>query len=247
MKGYEEYAEIRTLSSQLESKRKSLLTTLKLDIQNRNLVADRLIDDIFSSSEMSPVSRELFEQASMRVALGNPPGKHKSLGDAINWLILKRDVPPGEDIHVISGDGDFYSALDEDLPHPFLVEEWERELGGKLSVYRTLSSFMKQNFDGVAFSFDKEKEGLIDALSESQSFASTHSIISKLESHAYFSLKEVIRILEAAVENGQFGAIVTDYDVSDFLNRVAVMHVGSITDKEQIEVIRTVANEQRDR
>jgi hypothetical protein len=106
---------------------------------------------------------------------------------------------------------------------------------------------MKEHFDGVAFPFDRAKEALIDDLSSSGSFASTHDLIAKLEGFSYFSLKEVERVLAAAVANNQFGRIATDTDVSDFLNRVAVPRLGSIVDPQQIEILQTVIEEQRQR
>jgi hypothetical protein len=47
------------------------------------------------------------------------------------------------------------------------------------------------------------------------------------------------------MENDQFGRIVTDDDVSDFLNRVAVPRLANITAQEQIEVLEKVIKEQR--
>ena len=84
----------------------------------RKLPADRLILDIFESSGVTPVDDSVFQRGQMRVGLGNPPKKKKddSLGDAINWILLLQSVPEGEDVHVISGDGDFYSVLDEGRP-----------------------------------------------------------------------------------------------------------------------------------
>lgn len=247
MKGYEEYTEIRKLSGELEKLRKSILKKIEADVRHHKLIADKLIQEIFDTSKIVPVTKEIFEAASMRMALGNPPGKNKSLGDSINWLILKEAVPDDEDIHIISEDGDFYSMLDEDQAHPFLVEEWSKQKVGTLYVYRTLSAFMKEHFDGVAFSFDKDKEALIDSLREAGAFAVTHEIIGKLENYAYFSLKEVVRILDAALENNQFGWIVTDHDVSDFLNRIAVPHMANITSDEHKEILQKVIEEQKER
>jgi hypothetical protein len=80
---------------------------------------------------------------------------------------LLQTVPAGEPLHVISEDGDFYSTLNEDAAHPFLEEEWKARKSSSLHVYRRLSSFMKEHFDGVAFPFDRTKEALIDDLSTS--------------------------------------------------------------------------------
>ena len=183
----------------------------------------------------------------MRMAIGNPPGKNGSIGDAINWTILFQSVPEGEDLHVISEDGDYYSAINEDAAHPFLEEEWMEKKKSSLRVYRTLSGFMKEHFDGVAFSFDKNKEALIDNLFSSGAFATTHHLIGKLEAFSYFSLKEVEKILSAATDNNQFGWIVTDHDVSDFLNRIAVPRLDSLSDPDHKAIVQQVIEEQIER
>ena len=106
---------------------------------------------------------------------------------------------------------------------------------------------MKEHFDGVAFSFDKNKEALIDDLAGSGSFAMTHGLVAKLEEYSYFSVKEVERILSAAEDNGQFGGIISDYDVSDFLNRIAVPHIGSLKDDGHKDLLKDVIAEQNAR
>ena len=245
MKGYEEYSSIRKLSAELQQLAKSIMEKADEDIAAHKLLADGLIDDIFTRSDILATTQEVFSAASMRIAIGNPPGKNGSIGDAINWTVLLQSVPNDEPLHIISEDGDYYSCINEDAVHPFLEEEWKKKKNSSLFVYRTLSAFMKEHFDGVAFSFDKTKDALIEDLSCSGSFASTHQLIGKLEEYSYFSLKEVERILTAAMENNQFGWIVTDYDVSDFLNRVAVPRYAEISVKEHLEILEKVIEEQK--
>ena len=84
LKGYEEYAEIRQLSTDLQQKHKSILDKVNEDISAKNLVADRLIEDIFERPDVINTTFDLFNAASMRMAIGNPPGKNSSIGDAIN-------------------------------------------------------------------------------------------------------------------------------------------------------------------
>jgi hypothetical protein len=247
MKGYEEYDSIRKLSSELQSLVKTMSEKVDADILEKNLLADHLISDIFSRARVIETSQDVFNAAHMRLTIGNPPGKQSSIGDAINWTILLQTVPDEEPLHVISEDGDFYSTLNEEAAHPFLAEEWLTKKRSPLRVYRTLSAFMKEHFDGVAFSFDRAKDALIDDLAGVGSFSATHHLIAKLEAFSYFSLKEVERILAAAVENSQFRWIVTDKDVSDFLNRVAVPRLSSISSPEYREVLQEVVEEQRER
>lgn len=105
-----------------------------------------------------------------------------------------------------------------------------------------MSSFLKEYFDGVAFSYDKDKDALIESLAESCSFAVTHNLIAKLEQFSYFSLKEVQRILAAAISNSQFGWIVTDDDVFSFLKRVAIPRMGTLTDQEHVDLLQEMLN-----
>ncbi|MGE0129660.1 MAG: PIN domain-containing protein [Blastocatellales bacterium] len=247
MKSYEEYESIRRLSHELQSLVKAISDKVDADIVGKRLLADRLIADIFSRSSIIETTSEIFATANMRLAIGNPPGKNGSLGDAINWTILLQSVPDDEPLHIISEDGDFYSVLNENTVHPFLEDEWRTRKQSSLHVYRTLSEFMKQHFDGVAFSFDRTKDALIEDLTTSGNFANTHHLVAKLEAFSYFSIKEVERILSAAVENSQFGWIVTDSDVSDFLNRIAVPRLMSITVPEQREILQRVIDEQLER
>lgn len=247
MKAYEEYTAIRKHSSELQTLSKSILEKVDADVVAKRLVGDRLISDIFARADIIPTSGDVFAAASMRLTIGNPPGKAGSVGDAINWTLLLQTVPDGEPLHVISEDGDFYSTLNEDAAHPFLQEEWLTKKGSSLHVYRTLSSFMKEHFDGVAFSFDRAKDALIDDLAASGNFANTHHLIAKLETYSYFSHKEVERIMVAAVENNQFGWIVTDTDVSEFLNRIAVPRLGALSDPDQVVLLQKVVEEQKQR
>lgn len=247
LKGYDEYAQIRRLAKQLETARAAILDNADQDIANTSLVADKLIGQIFDSSEIAETTPEIYQDAKQRVSLGNPPGKNGSLGDAINWLILLSTVNDQQDLHIITEDADFYSPLSENRPNQFLAEEWKTKKNASLFVYRTLAAFTTEHFDGVAFSFDSGKEVLIDELHESGSFSETHQIITKLESHGYFSAKEANRILDSVAENSQVGSIVTDRDVSDFLNRIAVPHRQTIDNPEHITILDKVVEEKRNR
>lgn len=237
MRHYEEYEKILTKSNELGDLAKALSQKVVADVISERLLTDTLIKDIFAKNTAIPVTSEIFSLAQRRISLGNPPGKNGSLGDSVNWTALLETVPTGENIHVISEDGDFYSALDENRPHPYLKSEWKRRKHAELFVYRTLSAFMKQHFDGVAFSYDKNKEAVIEDLENSGSFARTHSLIAKLEEFGYFSLKEVERILAAAVDNSQFGSIVTDEDIYTFLNRIAVPRMTVLKDADQVNLL----------
>lgn len=247
MKGYEEYGRLREIADEAKSLSKSILEKVNEAIENEKLRADELITSIFAESSCTEVTAKRLEAANIRLARGNPPGKNSSLGDAINWEILLEKVPENNDVHIISADGDFYSALNEEKPGAFITKEWERKKKGAVFVYRTLSAFTKEHFDGIAFSYDKDKQELIEKLEMSGSFARTHDLIARLSEYSYFSLKEVEEILDAAAANSQFGWIVSDYDVSDFLNKHAVPRFSDLMNDAHKELVSSVIREQKER
>ncbi len=247
MKGYEEYERLREIAAEAKELHKSILKKVNESIEKEGLPADKLIAKIFKDSRSTKVTTKRMDAANARLARGNPPGKKGSLGDAINWEILLEKAPNNNDIHIISADGDYYSALDEHKPSAFIVKEWKRKKKGNVYVYRTLSEFTKEHFDGIAFSYDKDKQELIEQLASSGNFARTHDLIEKLDKYSYFSLKEVVEILDAAESNDQFGWIVTDYDVSDFLNQHAVPRYSDIKKESHRELLNKVMEEQRAR
>lgn len=247
MRSYPVYYELVKINKKLQKKYQQLCAEVEKDIKDQNLLADRLMLDILERSKVITTSDSIYEAAMRRSNLRNPPGKSGSIGDAINWIQLLDNVPQGADLHLISEDGDFYSLLDEKEPHPFLRSEWKSAKNSSLFVYRTVSEFLKKHFDGVAFAYDSRKEELIDGIAAVGSFAGTHQFIEKLEEFSYFSFSEVDRLLSAACGNSQFGGIVTDYDVSDFLYRVAVPHRDKVTDSDHRALLQEVIEEQRER
>jgi predicted nucleic acid-binding protein len=247
MKGYKEYDQIRDLAKKVEKLSKAILKKVNDHIEKQTLPADKLIASIFADFSITKITGKSFSAAHMRVLRGNPPGKNGSIGDALNWEILLEKVPKDNDIHIVSADGDFYSKLDEHRASDFLVKEWKAKKSKSVYVYHTLSEFTKEHFDGIAFSYDKDKEDLINCLSRAGNFSRTHDLISKLEKYQYFSAKEVKRILDAAIENDQFGWIVTDYDVSDFFNKHAVPRFSEISDDAHKAILQKVIDEQKER
>lgn len=86
-------------------------------------------------------TKDLVDKAKFRLDIGNPPGKNGSLGDAINWESLVDKVPSDEDVHFITDDNDYYSALEEHKVKPFLLREWQDKKSGNICCYRRLSTF----------------------------------------------------------------------------------------------------------
>ena len=85
---------------QLQELQKGILEKVEKDISEETLLADRLIGEIFAKQKVVAVTKAVYETASMRLSLGNPPGKNNSLGDAVNWTILLASVPDKEDLQL---------------------------------------------------------------------------------------------------------------------------------------------------
>lgn len=241
MKGFPEYDLIKRQSSELQKSTKALLDRVKTKIENKELLADSLIGTIFANSQILKTTEKIFGAAIKRGRLGNPPGKLDSLGDAINWETLLSVVPEQNDLHIVSADGDYYSTLHDTKPNTFLRDEWKERKNSNIYVYRNLSKFLNEHFDGIAFSYDIDKDRAIEALNNCGSFSSTHVAISKLEKFPYFSTREVKKILSACAENRQISMIITDDDIADFLSRICEPKMAEINEPEFLTLMNRIA------
>ena len=246
LKVYEEYSELQALSKEFKSTYLKISKKAEKDIKENNLRADHLISGIFENATILETDEETYNKAKMRMNIGNPPGKNDSIGDAINWILLLNNVPQSEDIYIISEDSDFYSSFDDYEINPFLAKEWKQEKRSEIKCYKNLRDFIKDHYDGVLISFDKEKKELIDALEGSPSFASTHALVAKLSEYKYFSLQEAKAILYAADSNNQFGCIIRDYDVKEFLIEAVLPHKDNLDNDSHKDIVEIFMPEEDD-
>ena len=123
-KEYEEYDELRACQKEYNQKFTALTKRIKQDVSDNKLKADEIINTLFGLGKRLSTGEEVVKLARLRFDIGNPPGKDKSLGDAINWEALLTKAPEYEAMHVISKDGDFYSVMDDQSGKPFLCTEW---------------------------------------------------------------------------------------------------------------------------
>ena len=242
MKGYEEYEKLEAASKKFQKLHADLLKKAAKDIKTNNLVADHLIGDIFKKAHLLKTTPMLYAKAERRMAVGNPPGKNGSIGDAINWLLLVEHIPKGQDLYIVSDDSDFYSDIDKQDINPFLADEWADKKKSKTVCYKTLGGFLKDHFAGVTLSFDPQKKVLIDALENSGSFAATHAIVAQMEEYKYFSLQEAKALLDAAHINSQFGWIVGDPDVKDLILRATTPHKKFLKESHYKEIIKNASS-----
>jgi hypothetical protein len=180
-----------------------------------------LIRELFEIAHRVPLTAEIRSAAETRRLLGNPPGKKDSIGDAINWESLLTAVPPGEDLVLVSADGDYASKLDTRVADEFLSEEWARLKQAEISLQGSLTAAFKVHYPSIRLAADLEKSLAIDALIASANFRGTHLAIQKLSAFADFTPVEAANMVEAAMTNSQIRQIIGDADVRSFYAALA--------------------------
>lgn len=228
-KHYPEYPELRALQKQYEERHSALLDKVSHDATNATLKADETIKELFAKAETIESTPDRVARARLRIALGKPPGKDGSLGDAMNWEALLDYMPPRTDLHFITGDRDYVSILDENRFKDVLLHEWSAQTpASELRLYRRLSAFFKEQFPQIKLGSENERELLIQTLAASRSFPVTHSAIARLSKHTHFTAAQRNDIVRAAVSNNQISWIIDDEDVQQFLATVITGHEAEI-------------------
>lgn len=184
-------------------------------IEQRSLPADVIIREIVDLSERID-SNSFVEQAQLRYRKGNPPGKNDSYGDAINWECLLDKIPEGEDLYFISADKDYRSVLFDEKLHPFLAIEWEKKKRSKIHFYTSLTAFFRENISDIQLSMETEKQKLIDQLSDSTCFVTTHGVVAMMNRFSGWNEAQIEEICSAAESNFQVNWILLDDDIQGF-------------------------------
>lgn len=213
-------SELRQAVERVNELVKELRQVADSEIGSHKLKADEVIDSLFVQCTPQLISKTIIEKAKARKELGNPPGKSNSLGDAVNWEWLIESVPMGEDLVIISSDGDFESELLQGEAKEFLVREWNREGKGALELFKGLPEFLKSYFPQIKLSGEIDKSIAIENLENSYSFMATHNAISTLQKYDDFKESDLLRIIEAYISNQQIRWILGDDDVYIFANKV---------------------------
>lgn len=195
----------------------SLLDEVTQLIEDEELHADNLIKEILSHTGVRQTTPEQFERAHQRFLKGQAPGKKKNtIGDEINWEFLLECVPNREDLHLISSDGDFCSAIDTSRANPALKREWQAKKNSTLHYYQDLNSFFKLYFPNIKLANQERLDALISELSASGSFWRTHEIIAKFPEDPDFTDNQIRTLAEIRENNSQVCRIRDDADVRDF-------------------------------
>lgn len=224
-KQYPEFDILKKGIKSFEETRQTLTKKLENDIKENKLKADLIIDKLFKNAKYIHYSDEIFNAAKKRFDLGKPPGKKNSLGDALNWEALFESVRQGEDLVVITKDGDYLSELNSDLIKPYLSEEWINRKHSSIFLYKTLVNFFKDKFPEIKLANEYEKINLIEQLAKSPNFASSHTILNQLSSCSDFSEEEINEIIQACLSNSQIIWIARDFDVQDNIRIILSGHM----------------------
>ena len=215
-KDYDEYRELKQLQTEYSKIHSKLLQQIRKDAVKRNFKADEKIQELFDAAHFINTDPQILNRAQTRLAVGNPPGKNGSLGDAINWQTLLQEVPIFDDLYIIADDKDFYSVLDTDLPKDFLIAEWGQEKKSDIHFYRRLSLFFKEHYPNIKLAAELEKNMDIKSLARCSSFSMTHTVIAYLKAYEDFSQKQVNLLTKIALENEQITWIINDPDAHTF-------------------------------
>ena len=152
------FCENMKLTKLIKKLSKKVYNELFKDSKNKNLKVDKLFQEIISKSEIIPISEEIIKEAKERFDRGNPPGKKGSYGDCINWSILLSKIPKNENLYFIGVDKDFISPLDNETFSGFLNEEWLSLKKSQIIFYKSISKFLKEEFEEVEITEDQIKK-----------------------------------------------------------------------------------------
>ncbi|MDD5215579.1 MAG: PIN domain-containing protein [Methylococcales bacterium] len=236
-KGYDEYNEFKKIVEKCKNEHKKILSKIDTDIQNESLHADLVITEIFQKLEIHDASDDLIKKSIARYEIGNPPGKNKSYGDAINWELLLEVVPDKQDLFFVSSDKDFRSVLNENKFNNFLKKEWIKKKNSEIFFYTSLTEFFKSNLKDIELKTENEKIELIKKLSTCGNFSSTHSIIHKLSKHSTWTDDQIIELLKAADSNNQVHWIIEDNDIQTFYKTILISKVEKMFELEELHWI----------
>jgi predicted nucleic acid-binding protein len=245
-RNYPEYKEIRKHQQEYERYHALLIDQIRRDAAARTLKADLLFNELFEISEDLPLTTEIITSASLRMNLGNPPGKNGTLGDAVNWETLLARVPKKEPLYFVSEDKHYCSPLFPGAMNSYLLKEWEEKKESEIYFFKKLSQFFKSQFPDIKLASELEKDILIRELGESPSFARTHTIISQLKNYTDYSLSQIENLVRIALSNFQVTWILTDEDVMSYFQSIIKGNETRIEAKQLADLQELLGETQRE-
>ncbi|MDP9155346.1 MAG: PIN domain-containing protein [Pseudomonadota bacterium] len=141
MMDYPQSEDYRKAIDAASKARNAMINQAATDASNKTLPADKVLEELFEKADRYSDDPDVFARALQRSQKADPPGKPDSVGDQSNWETLLEHLPK-EDLHIVSKDGDYFSALNTGLPHPFLAKEWKEKKHSDLYVYKGIKPFL---------------------------------------------------------------------------------------------------------
>lgn len=218
-----ESVELEQMQSRIRELTNTITERVTAEAVSGETKADKVVGELFAATQIHNVESSIVRTAMDRTALRKPPGKKDSLGDAIHWEWLLRHLPNGEDLHLISRDGDFESKLSAEQLDPYLAKEWSDRKSSVCYLYESLRSFLKRHFANIQLADQIAKDAAIEKLEQSANFATTHNAIARLIQFDDFTSSELCRIIEAYKSNNQIHWILGDDDVKEFAQKLVTM------------------------
>lgn len=234
---YADYKGLQTTAKAYTDLKESILAALDKDIVSHKLPADITFSEILNVAKIIETSADVISAAQERMAIGKPPGKKGSLGDAINWELLLRSVSKS-DLYIVTQDRDYLSPLGKERLNEYLADEWRKRCGGEVHLFETLRDLFKEIAPEIKLSpattsasantgsvivtdpVVDDTEKAVAALEKSSSFARTHATISEMPDFWELSKGQIERLFRAGVENEQIAFIYGDSDVSHFFKQL---------------------------
>lgn len=227
IRAHPESLQLEQIQKQFQELVKTLSNRAATEAHEKNTKADLVIGELFNSSKICNVGSDIIDKAIRRVTLGSPPGKEGSYGDAIHWEWLLYHVSNGEELHLISRDGDFESAISEGVLASYLDSEWSSIKGSKCTLYRSLAEFLKAHFADIKLADEIDKLIAIERLETSPNFATTHNALSQLNRIDDYTPQELHRLITAYTSNNQIHWIIGDTDVKAFAHKLVEMAIAN--------------------
>lgn len=246
-----DFKDIQKDIKELKGKYDGIIKATKEASAAETLAADITIKEIFNKSTWFKTTAIITERAKTRMDIGNPPGKGKSYGDAINWEVLLENISDGNDLFFITGDKDYLSKLDSEKFSSYLLTEWRNKKNSEIKYFKSLNALLNSTDLQVELqknenksapeiseiiskidlgsSKDKKNNGeqdeLVQKLRDSINFATTHSIIQNLSSFHEWTDDQLVTLAEALVFNSQINFIISDSDVLNFYKSLNLVNV----------------------
>lgn len=216
-KGYAEFEKLKKLIKDYNSEKQALLKNVMLSIESNSLNADKILQELFEKACVHKTTEEFLARAKRRFDLGNPPGKDKSYGDALNWEVLLNVVEEHEDLYFVADDKDWFSKINNSHFNSYLKDEWKEKKNSKINFYKTLSDFFKDVLPDIKLATELEKDLLIAKLVDSGTFYDSRKILQKLSKFESFSTEQANQYISASISNTQVHWISEDEDINEYL------------------------------